>query len=172
MKSRSAALAASGLWLVIAPGTVAGLLPWLITSWRVGDDFGGSSIVRGIGVAIVVVGGAALAECFWRFAWTGLAAPVPITPTRKLIATGLYRHVRNPMYFAVITMVVGEALLLGRASLLAYAFIAWIFFHMFVVAYEEPTVRTQFPADFERFARAVPRWIPRLTPWRGDDPGT
>ena len=170
MKSRAASLALSGLWLVIAPGTVAGLLPWLITGWRFDDALGDSALVRGLGVAMIATGAAALLECFFRFAWTGFAAPVPVTPTRKLIVTGLYRHVRNPMYFGVITLVIGEALLLGQPALLAYAAMAWIFFHLFVIGYEEPTLARLFPEDFARFTRAVPRWIPRLRPWRGEDP--
>jgi protein-S-isoprenylcysteine O-methyltransferase Ste14 len=168
MKTRAASLALSGLWLVIAPGSVAGLLPWLITGWRFDDALGDSGMVRGLGLGLIALGAIALLECFFRFAWFGFAAPVPITPTRKLIVTGLYRHVRNPMYFGVITVVIGEALWLGQASLLLYAAAAWLFFHLFVVGYEEPTLREQFPADFERFERAVPRWIPRLTAWRGD----
>ena len=170
MKSRAASLALSGVWLVIAPGTVAGLLPWLITGWRFGDGLGDSVLVRGLGLAMIGMGAAALLECFFRFAWTGFGAPVPITPTRKLIVTGLYRHVRNPMYFAVITLVIGEALLLGQPALLAYAATAWLFFHLFVIGYEEPTLAEQFPDEHARFIRAVPRWIPRLRPWRSDGP--
>ena len=166
MRSRAAALALSGLWLVIAPGSAAGLLPWLICRWRFSDSLGDSAILRGLGVALIAVGGAALLECFFRFAWTGFGAPVPIAPTRKLIVTGLYRHLRNPMYFGVITLMLGEALLLGQPSLLVYAAAAWTFFHLFVIGYEEPTLRQQFPDDYARYSRAVPRWIPRLRPWR------
>ena len=168
MRSRAASLALSGLWLVIAPGSVAGLIPWLITGWRSAGDFGDSSLVRGFGIVLIAIGSAALIECFVRFAWTGLAAPVPVTPTRRLIVGGFYRHVRNPMYFAVVSVVIGEALWLGQAPLLGYAFLAWTVFHLFVIGYEEPTVRRQFPEDYPLYAQAVPRWIPRLTPWRRD----
>ena len=168
MKSRAASLAVSGLWLVIALGTVAGLLPWLICRWRFSDSLGDSAVLRGLGLALIAVGGVALLECFFRFAWTGFGAPVPIAPTRKLIVTGLYRHLRNPMYFGVVTLVLGEALLLGQPSLLAYAAAAWTFYHLFVIGYEEPRLREQFPDDYARYVASVPRWIPRLRPWRKD----
>ena len=168
MKSRAASLALSGLWLVIAPGTVAGLLPWTITRFESSDALGDSMLLDAFGLVLMGVGAAALLECFFRFAWFGFAAPMPITPTRRLIVTGLYRHVRNPMYFAVVSLVIGEALWLGQPALLAYAFFAWTFFHLFVIGYEEPTLRAQFPDEHARYAKAVPRWIPRLRPWQGD----
>jgi len=169
VKSRAASLAGSALWLVIAPGTIAGLLPWLIGGWRFSGELGDSPLLQAVGAVLLVVGSAALLECFFRFAWTGLGTPVPIAPTRRLIVTGLYRHVRNPMYFSVITIVLGEALLLSDPRLLLYGAAVWTLFHLFVLAYEEPTLREQFPEDYARYTRAVPRWLPRLSPWRDDD---
>ena len=167
MKSRAAALAGSALWLVVAPGTVAGLLPWLLGRWRFGDGFGDSSLLRGLGIVLLAVGGAALLECFFRFAWTGFGTPAPVAPPRRLVVTGLYRHVRNPMYFALVTLLLGQALWLGQPGLLLYTAAVWTLFHLFVLAYEEPTLRDTFPDDYARYAQAVPRWIPRLSPWRG-----
>jgi protein-S-isoprenylcysteine O-methyltransferase Ste14 len=108
-----------------------------------------------------------LVECFFRFAWRGLGTSAPIAPTRRLIVTGLYRHVRNPMYVAVFVLIAGQALLFGSMPLLVYAAAVWAAFHLFVLFYEEPTLRRQFPDDYERFLDAVPRWLPRLRPWRG-----
>ena len=168
MRSRAASLAASGLFLLIAPGTVAGYLPWLITRWRFSDSLGDSPLMRGLGIALLALGGLALLECFVGFAWTGLGTPAPLAPTKRLIVTGLYRHVRNPMYVAVTSLVLGQALLLGDLRLLLYAAVVWTFFHLFVIGYEEPTLREQFPDDYARYVASVPRWIPRLRPWRGD----
>ena len=167
MRSRAASLAASALFFVVAPGTVAGYVPWLVTRWRFGGDFGPSLPVRAVGALFVLAGAAILVECFVRFAWRGLGTPAPIAPTRRLIVTGLYRHVRNPMYVAVFALIAGQAVLFGSLSLLAYGAAVWTAFHLFVLLYEEPTLRRRFPADYEAFVGAVPRWLPRLRPWRG-----
>ena len=81
---------------------------------------------------------------------------------------GFYRYVRNPMYVAVLLMILGQALLLGNAELIVYAAVVGLVAHLFVLAYEEPTLRKTFGREYEIFCRNVPRWLPRLTPWRGD----
>ena len=167
MRGRSAALAGSALHLVIAPGSICVLLPFLISGWRFGGEFGGSAGLRWAGLLLVVAGASILLECFFRFAWIGLGTPAPVAPTRHLIVGGLYRHVRNPMYLAAVSAVIGQALWLGRSSLLAYAAAVWLGFHLFVTLYEEPTLRREFPADYADYSRNVRRWAPRLRPWRG-----
>ena len=169
MKSRAASLTGSLLFLLIAPGTIAGYIPLLISGLRFDGGLGDSPPLRWAGMALLAFGGLALLECFLRFAWTGLGTPAPIAPPNKLIVTGLYRHVRNPMYVAVVSLVLGQALLLSDPRLLVYAAAVWLCFHLFVLAYEEPTLRAQYPEDYARYGEAVPRWIPRLTPWRGQD---
>jgi protein-S-isoprenylcysteine O-methyltransferase Ste14 len=164
MRSRAAALAGSAAWFLIAPGTVAGLIPWLISDWRVSQDFGDSALLRVVGVLLIAAGLAGLVESFARFAWQGRGTPAPVAPTNKLIVSGFYRFVRNPMYVSVIAVIVGEALLFGQAALLAYAALAWLCFHLFVIAYEEPAMRRQFPADYAVYSAAVRRWLPRLKP--------
>ncbi|MEA3052574.1 MAG: hypothetical protein QOG72_1477 [Sphingomonadales bacterium] len=168
MRSRTASLAASALFLVAAPGTVAGYLPWLIGRWRFATDFGDFAPLRSVGGLLVLAGAAALLECFVRFAWRGFGTPAPIAPTRRLIVTGLYRHVRNPMYVAVFALVAGQALLFGSMPLLLYAAAVWAAFHLFVLLYEEPILNRRFPDDYRRFRAAVPRWLPRLRPWTGE----
>lgn len=79
--------------------------------------------------------------------------------------TGLYRHVRNPMYVAVVAAIVGQGLLLGDLRVLGYGAVVWVVFHLFVVAYEEPTLRRSFGAECEDFMANVPRWIPRVRGW-------
>jgi len=166
MRSRAAALAGSALWFVIAPGTIAGLIPWLVSDWRFTDDFGASGFLRAVGALLIAAGLAGLVESFARFAWQGRGTPAPVAPSTRLIVSGFYRYVRNPMYVSVIAVIVGEALLFGQAGLLLYAALAWLFFHLFVVAYEEPAMRRQFPADFEAYSRSVRRWLPQLRPYR------
>jgi protein-S-isoprenylcysteine O-methyltransferase Ste14 len=162
--SRPAALLFSALFLVVAPGTLAGLIPWLLTGWR-GPL---APLPLAIPGGLLVLGGAVLlSECFVRFALQGRGTPAPIAPPDRLIVTGAYRRVRNPMYVAVVSLVLGQAALFADPRLLVYAGVLWLGFHLFVLAYEEPTLRGAFPQDYAAFSAAVPRWIPRLTPWRG-----
>jgi len=111
-----------------------------------------------------VAGMLILIDSFARFAIQGLGTPAPVFPTRHLVITGLYRYVRNPMYVAVASLIVGQGLIFGNARVLEYGALVWLSFHIFVVVYEEPTLRASFGAEYESFCRSVPRWIPRLTP--------
>jgi len=97
----------------------------------------------------------------------GLGTPAPIAPPERLVVTGLYRHVRNPIYLAVTSLIVGQALFFGDVGLLEYGLVLWAFFHLVVLAYEEPVLRDQFGTEYRDFCAHVRRWIPRLKPWRG-----
>ena len=164
MRNRATALAGSAIWFLIAPGTLAGLLPWALTGWAVADDFGSSLIVKVLGAVLILAGFAVLVESFGRFAMEGVATPAPLTPTRQLIVTGLYRHVRNPMYVSVLATIVGQALVLGQADLLIYAAAVWLAFHLIVLLHEEPRESRRFPEEYAGYSRSVPRWLPRLWP--------
>ena len=165
--NRASASLGSALFLVAAPGTVAGYIPWIITRWRVGPPWRGLEPTRALGWLLVLAALALLLDGFARFAWQGRGTPAPVAPTARLVVSGPYRWVRNPMYVAVTGLILGQALVLGSFPLLAYAVFIWGAFHGFVVGYEEQTLRRQFPDDYAAFFAAVPRWIPRLRPWRG-----
>ncbi len=158
-------LAVSGslLFFLVAPGTVAGVVPWLITQGQREPAFFG--LARPIGVILIVFGLIPLVESFGRFALKGLGTPAPILPTRHLVVTGFYRRVRNPMYVGVVTIILGEALLTSNVGLLIYAAGAWVCMHLFVVFYEEPKLQQTYGADYDRFRANVPRWLPRVTAW-------
>lgn len=162
---RPAAAAGSALFLVLAPGTVAGLLPWLITGWHAGAV---PAAIRVLGVVLIVAGGAAVVSAFVRFVIEGLGTPAPVAAPERLVVGGLYRYVRNPMYVAVLSCVVGQALLFGRASLWIYAVVVGAAMVAFVRLYEEPNLARKFGDDYEAYRRAVPGWRPRLRPWRRD----
>jgi protein-S-isoprenylcysteine O-methyltransferase Ste14 len=112
-----------------------------------------------------------VADSFAQFALKGLGTPAPVFPTRHLVITGFYRYVRNPMYVAVVAVIIGQGLIFGNMRVLAYGALIWLGFHVFVVAYEEPTLQATFGSEYERFRAGVPRWIPRLSPWQGDHDG-
>ena len=156
----------SGFFLLLAPGTVAGLVPWWITRWRMQPPLLGFSGFRVVGVLMIAAGVAVVLDSFVRFALQGLGTPAPVLPTRHLVVSGLYQYVRNPMYVGVFWIVLGQGLLLGDGRLLAYGVLLWLSFHVFIVGYEEPTLRRSFGPEYEAFDRNVPRWIPRMSPWR------
>jgi protein-S-isoprenylcysteine O-methyltransferase Ste14 len=154
----------SAVFLLIAPGVVAGLIPWLLTGW---DAEPASPLVRAAGVVLVALGAGFLLQAFARFVIEGLGTPAPVAPPERLVVGGVYRHVRNPMYLAVGAAIVGQGLLLGRPALLLYAAVFGAVVFCFVRLYEEPTLRRQFGESYETYRRAVPGWLPRLRPWRG-----
>jgi protein-S-isoprenylcysteine O-methyltransferase Ste14 len=157
------AVLGSAVFFVIAPGTVGFVVPWWIAGWRMAPPLFGNAPVAG--VLLVLVGLVPLIESFARFAVVGLGTPAPIAPTKHLVVTGFYRYVRNPMYVGVVLIILGNALILGNIAVFAYAALIAFAFALFVLGYEEPTLRRQFGAEYERFCRSVPRWIPRFTPW-------
>lgn len=159
------AILGTAVFLVLAPGTVAVYVPWWISKWQVGAPFLGVAAFRAVGVLLICAGIPVLLESFARFALQGAGTPAPVFPPKHLVVKGFYRFVRNPMYVAVLWMIVGQALLLGNVALLEYAAFAWLLVHVFVIGYEEPTLRRSFGDDYETYRAHVRRWIPRLSPW-------
>jgi protein-S-isoprenylcysteine O-methyltransferase Ste14 len=156
--NRASAALGSFVFLFVGPGLVAGLVPWLLTRWQMHDFPLALRIVGGVligaGVSVVLHG-------FWRFVVEGIGTPSPARPTQKLVVGGAYRYVRNPIYLANTTVIVGEALLLGQLKLLVYAVGCLIVFAAFVRFYEEPTLRRQFGDEYEQYRRRVRGWWPR-----------
>ena len=165
-EQRTIAVLGSAVFFVVAPCTLAGLVPWWITGWQLQPPFLGLELTRGVGAIVIVAGVLALVDAFARFALQGLGTPAPIAPPRNLVVSGLYRHVRNPIFVAVVAIILGQALLMGDWRLVVYGAILWLAFHVQVVVYEEPTLEQTFGSEYQAFRAAVPRWIPRITPWR------
>ncbi len=168
MLRRVLAIVGSAVFLIIAPGFVAGLVPWWISHWRLGTPFFGMPLLPFAGGILVTSGVLGLFDSFVRFAVQGVGTPAPVFPTRHLVVTGLYRYVRNPMYVAVVSTIVGQGLIFGNVTLVEYGGLVWLLFHLFVLIYEEPTLRARFGSEYTLFCTEVPRWIPRFTPWRGN----
>ena len=160
------AIAGSAVFFIAAPCVVAGLVPWLLT-----DRYHlPLSTVPGfvpVGGILIVAAIALLVHSFARFALEGLGTPAPVAPTERLVIGGVYRHVRNPMYVAVLSIILGQALLFSSWTVVAYAVIGAIVMSSFVRFYEEPTLASRYGAEYETYRRNVPGWLPRPTPWRG-----
>ena len=165
--TRTRAIAGSFVFFLVAPAVVAGVVPFALVGWTMQPPLLGLPGGRVVGVAAVAAGLGCLLDCFARFALEGRGTPGPVAQTEVLVASGLYRFVRNPMYVCVLIIVSGQALLFGQAWLFAYAGVLLVAFHLFVRFYEEPQLRRRFGESYETYYLHVGRWWPRLTPWRG-----
>src|SRR3954470_20400201 len=115
---RTAAAAGSSVFFALAPGVVAGVIPWAITGWEFEPVWWG---VRVLGALVTAAGAAVLVHAFWRFVVEGIGTPAPVAPTQHLVVGGLYRWIRNPMYVAVVACAGGQAGIFGQPVLLVYA---------------------------------------------------
>jgi protein-S-isoprenylcysteine O-methyltransferase Ste14 len=149
------------LFTLVAPTTVGLLVPWWIASRAMPEDWGPW---RHLGWPLMAAGVAGYLACVRDFVVQGRGTPNPLDPPRRFVATGLYRHVRNPMYVSIGLVVVGEALLWQTRELLLYLLLLWPLFHLFVTLYEERHLRAVFGAEYVDYLRQVPRWVPRLRP--------
>lgn len=150
--------------LIIAPLFVA-LWTFLVPRWIAGPH--AFADARPIGWIVVAIGGIIGLPCVWEFAWRGLGTPAPFDPPKKLVISGPYRFVRNPMYVGMGFVFIGEAIVFPHITtlMLAMTAILLVVITVFVMRVEEPTLRRMFGADYEDYCRHVRRWIPRLTPF-------
>jgi protein-S-isoprenylcysteine O-methyltransferase Ste14 len=159
MSRLRALLGSAGFLLLGGPTLMAGLVPWLLTRWDGEDTPLG---LRVLGALLLALGAVLVLEAFARFALEGRGTPMPWAPPTRFVVRGTYRFVRNPMYVGVVALILGQALLLGRWILLAWAAATAAIFHLFVVLHEEPDLRRRFGVDYEEYSRRVGRWVPRL----------
>ena len=136
---------------------VAGLVPWLLTRWDSDDP---PVALKAFGVIVLAVGAALVLETTARFAFQGRGTPAPWAPPERFVERGSYRYVRSPMYLGVILLIVGQALLLGREVLYAWAVAAWVIFEASLLLWEEPGLRRRFGNDYDDYTRRVHRWLP------------
>jgi protein-S-isoprenylcysteine O-methyltransferase Ste14 len=164
--NRAVAGVGSAAFFGAAPGVVAGLVPWLLTDWVVPRASTTSLIVRGTFAVVAILSAlVVLTGAFVRFVREGFGTPAPIAPTERLVIGGMFRFVRNPMYVAVVTILLGQSLLFASTSLLVYTLIVWAAMAAFVRWYEEPVLATRYGLQYDDYRRNVRAWWPRLTPW-------
>ncbi len=145
------------LFTLVAPGTVAGLVPWMIVRDRSPATGGALAIASGL----FVLGGALYAWCVWDFASFGRGAPAPIDAPKKLVVRGLYRFTRNPMYVGVLTVISAWVVLYEALDLALYAAFVTACFHSFIRLYEEPHLESEFGDEYTAYKDQVGRWLPR-----------
>ena len=160
-------------WLTALASLVVGaaflsLWFWLLPRWLgFTVDLSGPSAWRWLAAVPSAIGFGVAIRCIWNFGWTGRGTPAPMIPPQRLVVVGFYRYVRNPMYLGFAAGWLGLWILFGHADLVLIAVVAAVALgiHLFVVFYEEPTLRRKFGPDYEAYRRNVRRWLPRLRPW-------
>ena len=146
------------VFVALLPGTVIGLIPYLLCGWRLAE----ATTLRWAGVLLLLLALPLFVDFLVRFVREGRGTPAPVAEPSRLVVGGPFRCVRNPGYVGVLGLIVGQALLFASAAVLAHAAIMALAFHLFVVLYEEPHLRRKFGAEYEEYQRRVPRWLPRL----------
>lgn len=161
---RVRAWAGTIVFLALAPGIVAGLIPWLLTGWRIPWSPPWLVPVAIVSVLLIGSGVVVLLDAFIRFARAD-GTPAPPVPTAHLVVDGPYRFVRNPMYLAVLAIILGQALLFASTATVVYAALTFAGVFLFVRFYEEPTLEATYGDEYRRYRRRVRGWMPRLRPW-------
>jgi protein-S-isoprenylcysteine O-methyltransferase Ste14 len=144
------------IFTILVPGTVTVIIPRAVAS-----DAQPPNLFSAIGFLPMALGVVVYLSCAWDFASAGQGTPAPIDPPRNLVDRGLYRFVRNPRYVGVLLILAGEGIAFRSLRILYYALFVWLFFHLFVVFYEEPALKRKFGASYEEYLSRVPRWVPR-----------
>jgi protein-S-isoprenylcysteine O-methyltransferase Ste14 len=141
---------------------------WLLPQWLgFSVETGGAARWRWISALPSVLGFAVALRCVWDFGWTGHGTPAPFAPPQRLVVVGVYRFVRNPMYLGFAAGWIGLWVIFGHPNAMLMAAVAAVALgvHLFVMFYEEPTLRGKFGADYEEYCRNVRRWWPRASGW-------
>lgn len=146
------------IFLLIAPGMVAGYIPLMLLRRGLQVETG---FFAYLAFPLWGIGGMILLLSFWNFLIEGRGTPAPVDPPKELVVAGFYRYVRNPMYVGIVLILLGHFLWFQNVGLLVYLAIAFLIVHLFVTLYEEPTLKKKFGATYQEYLRKVPRWIPR-----------
>jgi protein-S-isoprenylcysteine O-methyltransferase Ste14 len=151
-------------WFVAVGGTFGCLLPYLLGYWQFDQPLRYWDAARAGGALLISVGLVPVVGSFVAFVRAG-GTPVPVASPPRLVVTGFYRYVRNPIYVGFLIILVGQALLFGSLGLLRYTIIAWCVGAAGVRCYEQPTLTRKFGSEYQEYRRAVRAWIPRVHPW-------
>jgi protein-S-isoprenylcysteine O-methyltransferase Ste14 len=148
------------LFTLLIPCSATVWIPWLILAQRLPAELAVPFYVRLPGGLLMAAGAALYFGCLWDFTFTGRGTPAVWDPPVVFVSKGLYRFVRNPMYLAIVSILVGETLFFQSAILGWIAAGIAVGFHLFVVIYEEPALKQRFGASYERYCSEVSRWLP------------
>ncbi len=163
-----ALLGTIGFLFVLLPIVLA-LIPFKILSSPNHVNLFDLGTIRYLGMIPIAIGVIVYLSSSYAFVFSGKGTPIPSAPPKKLVVTGLYQYVRNPMYTAGFFVLVGEILLFQSKGILIYFLVLFGVFNIIVVAAEEPRLKKRFGESYIQYCKSVGRWIPRLTPYRYDE---
>jgi len=146
------------LFTILVPGFVAGYFPYVLLAGEPAPTHGP---LAWFGVFSLVIGACIYLATAWEFAVRGLGTPAPIAPTKFLVASGLHRHVRNPMYLGLSVLLLGWAINLGTLTPLVLAPLFIPLIRYVQIRPEEHALRARFGEDYARYCRRVNRWLGR-----------
>lgn len=169
--NRSTATAVSIAWGAALGGTFACLLPYLMNEWHFHRPLPYWPAAQAVGGLLICAGLVPIVQAFVEFIRAS-GTPVPVASPARLVVSGFYRYVRNPIYVGFVLVLAGETLVFGSRGLLEYTAVAWCIGAAAVRFYEEPTLARKFGVEYQDYRRAVRAWIPRLHPWLPDHLGT
>lgn len=148
------------IFVVLQPGIVAGLLPFMIAKSSFKSMFTNSLLLHHyVGLLTFLAGVFIMLHCVVRFAIDGLGTLSPADPTKRLVISGLYKFSRNPMYVGVILILLGEVAFTLSANLFFYSIGIFVLFNLFVAYREEPRLKKDFGQDYEAYCKTVRRWV-------------
>ena len=147
------------LYLLFEAGLFALYIPLVL--FRRGERIE-TGAVSLLALPLWLIGSLIILWSFWSFTFSGRGTPLPLDPPKELVVTGPYRYVRNPIYVGVLLIFWGHFLWFGYWALFLYALFSFIGVHLFIVSYEEPTLKKKFGAAYEEYRKRVPRWIPKV----------
>ena len=150
------------LWSIFVPGTATIGVPYLLLHSRFDSVRLDPRGFRFFGLIPILIGVVIYVWCAFEFTFVGKGTPAPFDPPKELVVKGPYRYVRNPMYVFVALALIGEAIFFGATILLLYAAIAAVICHLWLLLYEERSLKRRFGLPYERYCQRASRWIPRL----------
>jgi len=150
---------------IVVSALFISLWTWFVPRWIIGNGAFGDP--RPLGWIVTALGALIAGGCIFEFAWRGIGTPAPFDPPRRLVISGPYRWVRNPMYLGMGVVLLGEGITFPRLTNTMLIMIAslWCAVMLFILGFEEPTLREKFGDDYADYCRNVRRWIPRLRPF-------
>jgi protein-S-isoprenylcysteine O-methyltransferase Ste14 len=160
------------LAILLLPFVVVVIIPrWLLRAWSASDTRWvdgtlAAAFAHIAGIVVFICGFALFAWCVSLFASVGQGTLAPWDPTRRLVAVGPYRYLRNPMISGVVTMLAGEGIFLGSRVIAIWVATFIAINQVYFMFFEEPGLERRFGAAYREYKSAVPRWVPRETPWK------
>ena len=152
-------------YFLIGPFPLAFVIPLLITRIGLNIDFGYYGYLRLFGILPVIIGFIPLINSFFKFKNDGDRSPHPFNEAPKLVITGFYSFVRNPMYVGALLTIFGLFIIFLNYLIFIYGLVLWMFVNTFIIKYEEPKLKKTFGEQYSDYCINVHRWIPRIKRW-------